>query len=125
MWYASLLEPPFGAAATGQSMAKGRSLSQFQETFPDEASCVAFLLERRWPNGFVCPRCGERRAAALKSRAHIRMPCLQTSDFGHRGHGDASLQAAADGMVLGRASHGDAFQRHVGAAIGGPTRRRL
>jgi len=44
------------------------------------------------------------------------MPCLQTSDFGHRGHGDASLQAAADGMVLGRASHGDAFQRHVGAA---------
>jgi len=30
-----------------------------------------------------------------------------------------SLQAAADGMVLGRASHGDAFQRHVGAAIGG------
>jgi transposase-like protein len=70
MWYASLLEPPFGAAATGQSMAKGRSLSQFQETFPDEASCAAFLLERRWPNGFVCPRCGERRAAALKSRAH-------------------------------------------------------
>ena len=70
MWYANLLEPPFGAAATGQSMAKGRSLSQFQETFPDEASCAAFLLERRWPNGFVCPRCGERRAAALKSRAH-------------------------------------------------------
>ena len=70
MWYANLLEPPFGAAATGQSIAKGRSLSQFQETFPDEASCAAFLLERRWPNGFVCPRCGERRAAALKSRAH-------------------------------------------------------
>ena len=70
MWYANLLEPPFGAAATGQSMAKGRSLSQFQETFPDEASCAAFLLERRWPNGFVCPRCGECRAAALKSRAH-------------------------------------------------------
>jgi len=27
-------------------------------------------LERRWRNGFVCPGCGERRAAALKSRAH-------------------------------------------------------
>ena len=28
-------------------------------------------------------------------------------------------------MVLGRASHGDAFQRYVGATIGGPTRRHL
>ena len=51
-------------------MAKGRSLSQFQETFPDEASCAAFLSERRWPEGFVCPGCGEQRAAALKSRAY-------------------------------------------------------
>ena len=51
-------------------MAKGRSLSEFQETFPDEASCAAFLSERRWPKGFVCPGCGEQRAAALKSRAY-------------------------------------------------------
>ncbi len=51
-------------------MARGLSLSQFQETFPDEASCAGFLLERRWSGGFVCPSCGGQRAAALKSRAY-------------------------------------------------------
>ena len=70
MWYAGAVEALFEAAATGRAMAKGRSLSQFQEMFPDEASCAAFLSERRWPEGFVCPGCGEQRAAALKSRAY-------------------------------------------------------
>src|ERR1700690_1075725 len=51
-------------------MARGRTLSQFQEEFPGEGSCAAFLLERRWPNGFVCPGCGAQRSAALKSRAY-------------------------------------------------------
>ena len=49
-------------------MARARSLAEFQEAFPDEASCGAFLFRRRWPDGFVCPGCGKRRAAALKSR---------------------------------------------------------
>src|ERR1700677_3996865 len=70
MWYAGVVESLFGATATGRAMAKGRSLSQFQETFPDETSCAAFLLKRRWSKGFVCPGCGEQRAAALKSRAY-------------------------------------------------------
>ena len=51
-------------------MARARTLTQFQEAFPDEARCAAFLFERRWPDGFVCPVCGASRAAALKSRAH-------------------------------------------------------
>ena len=70
MWYSGIVESPFEASATGRAMAKGRSLSQFQEMFPDEASCAAFLLKRRWSGGFVCPRCGGQRMAALKSRAH-------------------------------------------------------
>jgi predicted RNA-binding Zn-ribbon protein involved in translation (DUF1610 family) len=70
MWYAGVVESLFEATATGRAMAKGRSLSQFQETFPDETSCAAFLLKRRWSKGFVCPGCGEQRAAALKSRAY-------------------------------------------------------
>jgi hypothetical protein len=70
MWYACLAEPPPGAVATGLPMAKGRSLSQFQKAFPDEACCAAFLVGRRWPDGFVCPGCAGRRAAALKSRAY-------------------------------------------------------
>ena len=55
---------------TGLPMARARSLTEFQEVFQDEASCAAFLVERRWPGGFVCPLCGNGRAAALKSRAY-------------------------------------------------------
>jgi hypothetical protein len=50
-------------------MARGRSLAEFQKLFPDEESCAAFLIKRRWPDGFVCPGCGKCRAVELKSRA--------------------------------------------------------
>ena len=53
------------------SYGQARSLSEFQKAFPDEASCVAFLFKRRWPDGFICPGCGERRAAVLKSRPRL------------------------------------------------------
>ena len=69
-----LREPPRGAA-TDLTMAKARSLAEFQQFFPDEAHCAAFLFERRWPDGFVCPGCGARRAAALRSRAYT-FECL-------------------------------------------------
>ena len=59
-----------GRARRGPAMARARTLTEFQAGFPDEASCVAFLFERRWPEGFVCPACGDRRAARLRSRAH-------------------------------------------------------
>src|SRR6266851_1789340 len=55
---------------TGPPMARARSLTEFQRAFSDEAGCAAFLAERRWPGGFVCPLCGGVRAASLKSRAH-------------------------------------------------------
>jgi hypothetical protein len=50
-------------------MRKPRSLIRFQKAFPDEAACAAFLFERRWPGGFVCPGCKDGRAFLLKSRA--------------------------------------------------------
>ena len=31
----------------------------FQQWFPDEAACVRFLEQLRWPDGFVCPACGQ------------------------------------------------------------------
>ena len=52
-------------------MARARSLSEFQKAFSDEASYVAFLFKRRWPDGFICPGCSERRAAVLKSRPRL------------------------------------------------------
>ena len=61
-------------------MARARSLTEFQRAFPDEASCAGFLFERRWPGGFVCPACGNGRAAALKSRAYT----YECSDCGRQ-----------------------------------------
>jgi len=49
---------------------KALSLDEFQKRFPDEAACAAFLVKKRWPDGFVCPACGCLRPAELKSRAY-------------------------------------------------------
>jgi transposase-like protein/DNA-directed RNA polymerase subunit RPC12/RpoP len=35
-----------------------QSLPEFQKLFPDDAACVAWLEQARWPDGFVCPHCG-------------------------------------------------------------------
>ena len=35
-----------------------RSLPEFQRLFPDNESCVAYLLRLRWPDGFICTYCG-------------------------------------------------------------------
>ncbi len=56
-------------------MGRGCMLAEFQKEFPDEPCCAAFLSSRRWPDGFVCPACGKRRAVALKSRPRL-LECL-------------------------------------------------
>jgi hypothetical protein len=32
--------------------------AQFGAMFPDEDACKAYLVARRWPDGVICPRCG-------------------------------------------------------------------
>src|SRR6204780_2319440 len=56
-------------------MARARALAEFQKSFPDDESCAAFLFKQRWPVGFVCPGCGERRVVGLKSRPRLH-ECL-------------------------------------------------
>ena len=56
-------------------MARARSLAEFKKSFSDEESCAAFLFKQRWPDGFVCPGCGERRMVGLKSRPRLH-ECL-------------------------------------------------
>jgi hypothetical protein len=45
-----------------------RSLIEFQQRFPDEAACVAYLAAARWPQGFVCPGCGKNKAWQLQTK---------------------------------------------------------
>src|SRR5271168_3528334 len=70
MWYKGAVRWRSAASGRGHWVARARSLREFQTSFAAETSCAAFLFERRWPQGFVCPACGAGRAALLRSRAH-------------------------------------------------------
>lgn len=39
-----------------------RMLEEFDRFFPSEQACERYLMRLRWPQGFVCPRCGASRA---------------------------------------------------------------
>src|SRR5271169_3540557 len=105
-------------------MARARSLAEFQKSFSDEESCAAFLFKRRWPDGFVCPGCGKRRAVGLKSRPRLH-ECLDCGRQTSVTAGTTMHRSKLSHMVLGSASHDNPFQRNVGASIGGPARRHL
>ncbi len=46
----------------GIQFQKGLSLTDFIAQYGTEAQCEAALIRARWPDGFVCPRCGHRHA---------------------------------------------------------------
>jgi transposase-like protein len=33
------------------------TLKQFDNQFPDDNACLEFLVQARWPNGILCPKC--------------------------------------------------------------------
>ena len=48
---------------------KGLSEAGFDRQCGSEEQCRAALAKWRWPDGFVCPRCGGRRHSLIKTRA--------------------------------------------------------
>jgi len=40
---------------------KSLTIFEFQKRFPDEQSCMDYLTELKWLNGFVCPKCGHAK----------------------------------------------------------------
>jgi hypothetical protein len=41
-----------------ESKFKSLSIFEFQEKFPDDRSCMEYLSDLKWQNGFVCKKCG-------------------------------------------------------------------
>lgn len=39
-----------------------RTVLEFQRRFRTDETCLQYLIDSRWPDGFVCPRCGWREA---------------------------------------------------------------
>ena len=49
---------------------------EFGEEFSAEEECRAYLEQLRWPEGFICPRCGERRGWKTKRQQYLCGACL-------------------------------------------------
>jgi hypothetical protein len=47
------------------------TIFDFQEQFPDDKSCMDYLSNIKWANGFVCPKCGNTKYCK-GDKEHIR-----------------------------------------------------
>ena len=50
------------------------SLSDFASRYATQEACVTAIIERRWPQGWICRKCGGNRGCRLHSRRVIQ--CL-------------------------------------------------
>jgi hypothetical protein len=48
------------ARAKQPKQIKQMTISEWEKAFPDENACCAYLVDHRWPEGVVCPRCGNK-----------------------------------------------------------------
>jgi transposase-like protein len=59
------------------------TLRQIQERFQTQEDCLAYLVEMRWSKGVTCPRCGNDRVYALKSKP-FKWQCKACAKSGYR-----------------------------------------
>jgi len=45
-----------------------KSILEFQERFDTEEACEEYLYKMRWPDGFICPVCGDTEAYYIQSK---------------------------------------------------------
>lgn len=81
-----------------------RTFQEFRAWFPDESSCLDYLEQLRWPEGFVCPVCGGRDAWRTARRLWMCAGCgRKTSPTAgtifHRSHTPLSTWFAAAWFV--------------------------
>ena len=101
-----------------------RSLPEFQQQFPNDAACAAYLELACWPDGFTCRYCGAvgepfrivTRPGVLECRS------LPSPNRPSGWHGDGAEPYAAQHMVLGCLFGRQSDARHVGGAVPAATR---
>ena len=52
-----------------------RTPSEFAEFFPNEEACERYVERLRWPNGFVCPKCGRAGTPWRSARGALCRKC--------------------------------------------------
>lgn len=53
------------------------SLAEFSQVYTSDAACLAAIAQRRWPQGFVCPKCKQSGGSRMRTRR-----CYQCSSCG-------------------------------------------
>lgn len=43
-------------------------VKQFRRKFRTERDCISYIIKRKWPDGFQCPRCGHHKATMITTR---------------------------------------------------------
>jgi hypothetical protein len=59
------------------------TLPDFERMFLDEDACKGYLAANRWPEGAVCPRCGNTEVYSLESRP-FHWQCEECAVDGYR-----------------------------------------
>ena len=54
---------------------KGLSMVAFLERYGTQEKCHAAVVSQRWPNGFVCPECGESRHCTFERKGLTYWQC--------------------------------------------------
>ena len=92
------------------------TLPEFDRLFPNETACKSYLVASRWPKGVTCPRCGNEKVWALKTRP-FNWVCKKCGDTPYRFSvlvgtifENTRLQAAR--MVQGPVPDVDQQERH-------------
>lgn len=44
------------------------TLTEFLSRFGNEEDCIRFLFAKRWPDGWVCPKCGGKKSYRIEKR---------------------------------------------------------
>jgi len=56
---------------------RGLSLPEFMARFGTDRQCEEAMVQARWPNGFVCPKCGGTRASRFSRVRQTLWQCRQ------------------------------------------------
>jgi len=68
-----------------------RTVLELERRFSDEEACRRYLFVLRWPDGFMCPRCGGRQAWEMDRGLWLCMACrrqvsVTAGTIFHRSH---------------------------------------
>jgi len=65
---------------------EGENIIEFMERFPDDYTCLQYLSEIKWSNGYICSKCGHQKHTVRKKNLardcnrchHIESPTANT-----------------------------------------------